>query len=79
MKTFDVITAILLIIGGLNWGLVGFFQYDLISTIFGGMAMVVTRFIYGLVGVGAIYSIIRLLNWSTVKSSYCSNLTHATR
>lgn len=50
------IAVILLIIGGLNWGLVGFFQYDLVSAIFGDMSGV-SRVIYALVGLAALYMI----------------------
>ena len=50
----DWIALILLIIGGLNWGLVGFFGWNLVDAIFGGMS-VVSRIIYALVGVSALY------------------------
>jgi len=54
MKTLDVIVAILLVIGGLNWGLVGIFRFDLVAAIFGDMG-VITRIIYILVAISAIY------------------------
>jgi hypothetical protein len=57
MKTLDLIVAILIIIGGLNWGLVGFFGFDLVAAIFGDMG-VVSRIIYALVGLAALYQII---------------------
>ena len=57
MKNLDIIVAVLLVIGGLNWGLVGAFQFNLIDAIF-GMASVVSRIIYVLVGLSAIYEII---------------------
>ena len=47
----------LLIIGGLNWGLVGLFQYDLVATIFGGPDAVLSRIIYTLVGAAAVYDL----------------------
>ena len=43
-----------LIIGGLNWGLVGFFKFDLVAAIFGDMAAV-SRVVYALVGLSALY------------------------
>ena len=43
MKLLDVIVAILLVIGGLNWGLVGLFQFDLVATIFGGQSALLSR------------------------------------
>jgi len=57
MKTIDVIVAVLLIVGGLNWGLVGLFSFDLVATIFGDMS-VISRIIYILVGVSALYQAI---------------------
>ena len=45
------------IIGGINWGLIGIFQFDLVAFIFGGQAAVVSRIIYVLVGISAIWCI----------------------
>jgi uncharacterized membrane protein YuzA (DUF378 family) len=56
MNAWSWIAVILLIIGGLNWGLVGFFKYDLVAAIFGDMSGV-TRVIYALVGLSALYMI----------------------
>lgn len=56
MKTLDVIAAILVIVGGLNWGLVGILEFDLVATIFGSMS-VIARIVYILVGVAALYQI----------------------
>lgn len=55
--TLDWIALILLIVGGLNWLLVGVFQWDLVAAIFGGSAAVVSRIVYTLVGVSALYTI----------------------
>ena len=55
MKTIDVIAAALLVVGGLNWGLVGFAQFDLVATLFGGGDAVLARIVYGLVGIAAVY------------------------
>ena len=63
MKVLDVITAILVIVGGLNWGLVGVFRFDLVAAIFGEMSAP-SRFVYLLVGVSAIY---QLLEWRAVR------------
>jgi hypothetical protein len=54
MKTVSWIAIILLIIGGLNWGLVGLFGFDLVAAIFGAMSML-SRIVYVLVGLSAIY------------------------
>ncbi len=56
LNIFDLIALVLLVIGGVNWGLVGAFNIDLVSSIFGNMTML-TRVVYGLVGVSALYSI----------------------
>jgi uncharacterized membrane protein YuzA (DUF378 family) len=55
MKTLDIVVSVLLIIGGLNWGLIGFFQFDLVAALFGGQAAAASRLIYALVGLSAIY------------------------
>jgi uncharacterized protein len=47
----------LIIIGGINWGLMGFFQFDLIGAIFGGQGSAISRIIYGIVGIAALYSL----------------------
>jgi len=56
LKTFDVIFAVLLIIGGLNWGLVGLFDFNLVEAIF-GVGTAATRVIYALVGLSALYDV----------------------
>ena len=54
MKTFDLITFVLVIIGGLNWGLLGIFSFDLITFIFGDISPL-NRVIYILIGLSALY------------------------
>jgi len=54
MKKLDVVTAVLLVVGGLNWGLVGAAQFNLVSTLFGDMSAL-SRIVYLLVGVAALY------------------------
>jgi len=56
MKVIKTIAFILLIIGGLNWGLVGLFNFDLVAAIFKAMS-IVSRVIYVLVGLSAVYVI----------------------
>lgn len=55
-KVFDCIVLTLVIIGAINWGLIGFFGFNLVSTIFGGMSWI-SRIIYALVGLGGLYLI----------------------
>lgn len=57
MKTIDSIALILLIIGGINWLLVGLFSFDLVAAIFGGQGAILARIVYIIVGICAIYSI----------------------
>jgi uncharacterized protein len=57
MKIIHIIAWILLIVGGLNWGLVGAFQLNLVNAIFGGVPML-ESIIYILVGVAAIYELV---------------------
>ncbi len=57
MKAIRSIAMLLMIIGSLNWGLIGFFQYDLISDLFGGMSSGAARFIYAIVGLAGLYGI----------------------
>ena len=54
MKTLKTIAWILVIIGGLNWGLVGLMEYDLVAAIFGSMSAI-TKIVYDLVGLSALY------------------------
>jgi len=54
MKIVYIIALILLVVGGLNWGLVGFFGFDLVAFIFGD-ASVLSRIVYSLVGISAVY------------------------
>lgn len=53
----DTIALILSIIGGINWGLVGIFQFDLVAWIFGGSSALLARLVYILVGLAAVWSI----------------------
>ena len=52
---WDKIFQALLIIGGLNWGLVGIFEFDLVAWLFGGAASVLSRIVYILVAISAIW------------------------
>ncbi len=53
----DKVALILAIIGGLNWGSIGIFQFDIVAALFGGQDSVVSRVIYTLVGLAAIWCI----------------------
>jgi len=53
----DTLALVLVIIGALNWGLIGLFEFDLVASIFGGQTAPISRIIYGLVGLAGLYSI----------------------
>ena len=53
----DRITLFLLIVGGINWGSLGLFRFDIVAWIFGGQAALVSRIIYALVGLAALWCI----------------------
>jgi uncharacterized membrane protein YuzA (DUF378 family) len=59
MKAINIVTLILVIIGGLNWGLVGAFNFDLVATIFGAGSML-SRIVYVLVGLSALWQVVPL-------------------
>lgn len=67
MNSLSWIAVILVIIGGLNWGLIGFFKFDLVATIFGDMSTL-TRIVYSLVGLAALYMIFWKFSMADEKS-----------
>ena len=54
MKVIDKIALVLIIIGAINWGLIGLFDFNLVATIFGDMT-IISRIIYGLVGLSGVW------------------------
>lgn len=56
MKVIDYFALIFVIIGAINWGLIGFFSFDLVRTLFGDMT-ILSRIIYALVGLSGIYAL----------------------
>jgi len=59
MKTVDIVAAVLLVVGGLNWGLVGLFGLDVVAALFGEMS-IASRAVYVLVGLAGLYQAIGL-------------------
>ena len=59
MKAIDIIAASLLVIGGINWGLVGLADLNVVSLIFGEMT-IMSRVVYALVGLAAVYQTVGL-------------------
>jgi len=64
MKTLRYISLILVIIGAINWGLIGFFKFNLVDSIFGTMPTI-CRIIYALVGIAGLYCITFFMNSDT--------------
>ncbi len=59
MKLVDILAAVLLVVGGLNWGLVGILEFDLVASILGA-GSVPARMVYALVGISAVYQALGL-------------------
>lgn len=57
MSALNKIALALLIVGGINWGLIGILQFDLVAWLFGGQTAVFSRIIYGLVGLAGLWCI----------------------
>lgn len=57
MSAIQRIALVLTILGAINWGLIGFFQFDLIAAIFGGQDSALSRLIYGLVGIAGLINL----------------------
>lgn len=53
----DRLSLLLVIVGAVNWGLVGLFQFDLIAFLFGGQASLISRVLYTIVGAAGVWSI----------------------
>ena len=62
MKTLQIIALTVMIIGAINWGLIGLFDFNLVSLIFGGAESMLTKVIYILVGLAGILSIKELID-----------------
>jgi uncharacterized membrane protein YuzA (DUF378 family) len=63
VKKLDILTAALVVIGGLNWGLIAIAEFDLVATLVGldfGETNIASRIVYGLVGLAAIYQLTTL-------------------
>jgi uncharacterized membrane protein YuzA (DUF378 family) len=59
VRPIDVVAAVLLVVGGLNWGLVGLLNFDLVAALFGA-GSILARVVYGLVGLSAVYQIVTI-------------------
>jgi uncharacterized membrane protein YuzA (DUF378 family) len=66
MKPLNLITLLLIIVGGINWLLVGVAQTDLVATIFGGQDAALSKIVYVLVGLSALWQIVPLIRAGSV-------------
>ncbi|PEA35141.1 DUF378 domain-containing protein [Bacillus toyonensis] len=57
MSTLQRIALVFTVIGAVNWGLIGFFQFDLVAAIFGGQNSALARTIYGIVGISGLINL----------------------
>jgi len=64
LKGLDMVAFALVIIGGLNWGLIGFLKFDLVAWLFGGMDTAVARIVYAIVGIAALYLLVMVGKFS---------------
>jgi hypothetical protein len=71
MKLFDVMAAVFVLVGALNWGLIGLFQFNLVATIFGD-ATPLTRFIYVLVGLAGLFQVVQ---WKAMQQRWVGRKT----
>jgi len=62
LSTLDWLALVLVVVGGLNWGLVGFFDLDLVAVIFGEMSFL-SRAVYSLVGLSSLYIAVNMANF----------------
>lgn len=69
MAIVDTIALILVIVGGLNWGSIGIFGTDVVAMLFGGQLSAISRVIYTLVGLGALWSITILFKDKTTDTA----------
>ena len=63
MRTVDIIVAVLLVVGGINWGLVGLFHFDLVAALFGESSPL-SRMVYTMVGLCAVYQAVQ---WKAIQ------------
>jgi uncharacterized membrane protein YuzA (DUF378 family) len=68
MKSLDVVVAVLLVVGGLNWGLVGLLHFNLVATLLGD-ATILSRLIYIIVGLCALYQVIQ---WKAIQRRWAA-------
>jgi hypothetical protein len=79
MKYFNLLTLLLVIIGGLNWGLVGSANFDLVAYLFGGETATLSRVVYVLVGLSALWQLVPFLQAAGTNSAYAEQRAESRR
>lgn len=74
MKSIDVVAAVLVVVGALNWGLVGLFEFDLVATLFGA-GNGLSRIVYSLVGFAGVF---QALQWKAIQTRWSADPMPAT-
>lgn len=73
MKNLDMLAAVLVVVGALNWGLAGLFQLDLVAALFGmrfGETSLLSSVVYALVGLAGLY---KALTWKSIRRRWLTN------
>ena len=73
MKSMDVVVAVLLVVGGLNWGLVGLLNFNLVATLLGDATML-SNLVYTIVGLCALYQVIQ---WKAIQRRWAVSTSRA--
>ena len=68
MKAVNLLAMVLVIVGALNWGLVGLLKFDLVAALFGGQSAAVARVVYALVGIAGVYALTRIKSTATARA-----------
>ena len=79
MKQIDVIAAVLVVVGALNWGFIAIARFDLVATLFGmqfGEVSPLSAVVYGLVGVSGLY---QAVSWKRVQNRWAQPASMSTR
>ena len=79
MKQIDVIAAVLVVVGALNWGLIAVARFDLVASLFGmqfGEVSAVSTLVYGLVGLAGMY---QAVSWKRVQTRWAQPVAVSTR
>ncbi len=71
-RTMYLLAMVLVVVGALNWGLVGLAQFDLVATLFGGADSALSRIVYGLVGVAGVALVVTHLATRTAPTNHAS-------